>query len=170
MMPTTPLGTWNDPDPAFGIEVLVRRTGVVASGQRDVQRLVERVLTGLAGLPADQVDDLVLAVEHQVVQPQQQGGPVLQGCSGPRLLGTAGAHERFLDVSLGGLRNHRQRLPGRRRVGGNPGAPRSDQPISQRGHVFRLERVGRPRVVLRVCRELGGGVNTHVRSVNPPVT
>ena len=49
----------------------MRRTRVVAGGERDVQRLVERVLAGLAGLQADQVDDLVLAVEHQVVQPEQ---------------------------------------------------------------------------------------------------
>ena len=61
----------DDAELALGVEVLVRGTGVVAGGQRDVQRLVERVLAGLAGLPHDQVDDLVLAVQHQVVQPQQ---------------------------------------------------------------------------------------------------
>ena len=38
---------------------------VVAGGERDVQRLVVRVLAGLAGLPADQVDDLGLPVEDR---------------------------------------------------------------------------------------------------------
>ncbi len=76
---------------ALGVEVLVRRAPVVAGGQRDVQRLVEGVLAGLAGLPADQVDDLVLAVEDQVVQPQQRAarsssvvrGPAPPGPGGP---------------------------------------------------------------------------------------
>ena len=40
------------PQPALGVEVLVGGARVVAGGQRDVQRLVERVLAGLAGLPA----------------------------------------------------------------------------------------------------------------------
>ena len=42
----------DDAELALGVEVLVRRARVVAGGQRDVQRLVERVLAGLAGLPA----------------------------------------------------------------------------------------------------------------------
>ena len=92
-------------------EVAARRTAVVAGGQRDVQRLVEGVLAGLAGLPADQVDDLVLAVQDEVVQPQQQRRALLQGRPCPRLLGVARPREGLADVGLARLRDHRQRLP-----------------------------------------------------------
>ena len=99
----------DDAELALGVEVLVRRAGVVARGQRDVQRLVEGVLAGLAGLPADQVDDLVLAVEHQVVQPQQQlrraARSVVraQACCAVRARANAS-----LDVGLARLRDHRR--------------------------------------------------------------
>ena len=88
------------PQPALGVEVVVRRTGVVAGGQRDVQRLVERVLARLARLPADQVDDLVLAVEHQVVQAEQDLRAVLERRLRPRLLGPPCPREGLLDVRL----------------------------------------------------------------------
>ena len=98
-MPTTPLGTWltstrvrpgTTPSRRSGVEVPVGGAGVVAGGQRDVERLVEGVLAGLAGLPHDQVDDLVLAVEHQVVQPQQHRRALVERASGPRPPGRAG--------------------------------------------------------------------------------
>ena len=45
--------TRHQPELALGVEVPVRGPAVVARGQRDVQRLVERVLARLAGLPDD---------------------------------------------------------------------------------------------------------------------
>ena len=72
---------------AAGVEVLVGRAPVVAGGERDVERLVEGVLAGLAGLPADQVDDLLLAVEHEVVEPQQRRGADVDRRTRPLLLG-----------------------------------------------------------------------------------
>ena len=73
----------------LGAEVTFGRAAVVAGRQRDVGRLVEGVLAGLARLPHDQVDDLVLAVEHEVVQPQGSLGPLTDGRPGPRLPGRA---------------------------------------------------------------------------------
>ena len=105
-----------DAELALGVEVLVRRTAVVAGGQRDVQRLVERVLPGLAGLPHDQVDDLVLAVEHQVVQPQQALRPLVDADLAPRLLGLAGLAERLGHVDRRRLRDVRQRGAVERRL------------------------------------------------------
>ena len=80
MIPTTPFGHLVDVDPGEGrvdadpplrAEVLVRRAGVVARGHRDVRDLLERVLARLARLPLDQVEDLVLPVEHEVVEVEQ---------------------------------------------------------------------------------------------------
>ena len=87
-----------DPADAAGVEVLVRRAPVVARGERDVERLVEGVLAGLARLPADQVDDLLLAVEDEVVQPQQRRGADVDRRTGPLLLGLACPPERLVDV------------------------------------------------------------------------
>ena len=93
MIPTTPLGTavhldpgqaGDDAEASVGGQVPGRGAGVVAGGERDVQRLVEGVLAGLARLPHDQVEDLVLPVEHQVVQAQQGGGALRRAASAPR--------------------------------------------------------------------------------------
>jgi hypothetical protein len=46
---------------ALGGEVALRRVGVVARDDRDVEDLLERVPARLAGLDLDEVEDLVLA-------------------------------------------------------------------------------------------------------------
>ena len=57
----------------------------------------------------DQVDDLVLAVQDQVVQAQQDRRAVVERGARPRGLGTAGPRERLLDVGLARLRDDRER-------------------------------------------------------------
>ena len=95
----------DDAADAPGVEVLVRRTGVVARGQRDVQRLVEGVLAGLAD--SQQIRSMIscLAVEDQVVQAQQRGRARVDRGARPLLLGPAGPAERLVDVGLGRLRD-----------------------------------------------------------------
>ena len=83
---------------------------VVPGGERDVQRLLERVLARLARLQADQVEDLRLPVEHQVVQPQQRRSSGVDRGPGPLVLRRASPPERLVDVALGGLRDVGQRL------------------------------------------------------------
>ena len=179
MIPTTPLGTrltstrvrpGTTPSLRCGVEVLVRRARVVAGGQRDVQRLVERVLPRLARLPHDQVDDLVLAVEHQVVQPEQALRPLVDADPAPRELGLASPAERLGDVDRGRLRDVRQRRAAQRRLDRHGLAARGDDPAGQALDVVGFERVRRPRVVLGIGRPLdewsaGGSLSAHASSV-----
>ncbi len=178
-MPTTPLGTrltstrvraGKSAADAAGVEVLVGGAPVVAGGQRDVERLVEGVLAGLARLPDDQVDDLLLAVEHEVVQPQERRGPHVDRRTGPLLLGASRAAERLVDVRLGRLRDVRERLVAERRadLGGPAGG--GDHPAGEGRDVAAVEGVGRGGVVLGVVGTLddrpGGGVlGAHVPRV-----
>ena len=82
------------PDPPLRAEVLERGAGVVARRHRDVHDLLEGVLAGLARLPLDQVEDLVLAVEHQVVEVKQDLPPQLERDAGPGLLRRSGDVDR----------------------------------------------------------------------------
>ena len=141
-----------DAELALGVEVVVRGPRVVAGGQRDVQRLVEGVLACLARLPADQVDDLVLAIEHQVVQAQQDLRTLLESRPRPRLLGAPRPRERVTDVRLARLRDHRQRLAGDRGVRRDRRPCRGEDPVGQRPRVRRVQGVRRRRVVLRIGR------------------
>ena len=93
------------PGPALGVEVATGRAGVVARGQRDVAQLLEAVLARLAGLPADHVQDLVLTVEHQVVEAQQASvalldrGPAHAACA-RRARRNASATSASLDCGM----------------------------------------------------------------------
>ena len=127
-----------DAELALRVEVLVRGAAVVAGGQRDVQRLVERVLPGLAGLPHDQVDDLVLAVEHQVVQPQQALRALVDADLAPRLLRLAGLAERLGHVDRRALRDVGERSTVERRLDRRRSgrcSPRCDGSGSRRSRV-----------------------------------
>ena len=169
----------HDAELALGVEVVVRRARVVARGQRDVQRLVERVLARLARLPADQVDDLVLAVEDQVVQAQQQlrercsSVVCAHACWARRARAKASLTSASLDCGI-----IAERLAGERGVRRDRLARGRDHPAGQRPDVRRVEGVRRRRVVLGIGGAdvlTGGGVGgvglgAHGLSVDPAVT
>ena len=147
----------DDAELALGVEVLVGGAGVVARGERDVHGLVEGVLAGLAGLPHDQVDDLVLAVEHEVVQAQQDPGPLVERGARPGRLGALGPGERLGDVVVGRLRDVRERLAVERRADRDGLAGAGRDPAGQRRDVLGLEGVRRGRVVLGIGRSVDQG-------------
>jgi hypothetical protein len=168
-----PLGDPVDLDPGqardhagdpLRVEVLVSRAAVVAGGQRDVHRLVVRVLAGLAGLPADHVADLRLPLEQQVVQPQHRSLALVDAGSGPLLLSATGAAERLRDVVGGGLRDHADRLAVERAVRRDALAARGDQPVGESADEGRFERVGGGRV-RRGVPEVGVDVAGRLRIV-----
>ena len=132
-MPTTPLGwrsscTWDSsgtrPARRAGASVRRARPAVVARVERDVHDLLEGVPAGLAVLQLDEVEHLVLPGQHEVVQPEQDGGPVGDAASGPAWLGGAGRGERAAHVLDGGDRQVRDRLAGERRPRRDPVAAR----------------------------------------------
>ncbi len=163
---------------ALGVEVAVGRTCVVAGREGDVHRLVVGVLAGLAGLPADEVHDLVLAVHHDVVQPQQDLRTVLQRGLCPRPLGPPCSGDRVLDVGGARLGDHRQRLAGERGVRRHLVARCRHHPAGQRADVGRVQRVRRRGVVLGIGRArlaaCGGsgriGLKAHARTLDSPPT
>ena len=145
MMPTTPLGTrltstrvspGHDAD-APGVEALVGRTGVVASSQRECATSTVRVLAGLARLQHDEVDDLVLTVEHQVVQAQEHGGAVVEGGARPGGLRAASAGEGLGDVGEARLGDVRERRAADRRGDRNGLTGRADDAPGEAGDVLR---------------------------------
>ncbi len=83
---------------ALGLELLVEPTGVEASRQGDVRDLVEGVRAALARLDLDQVEQLVLVLEHEVVQAKERLLALTQRRLGPRLLGRTSGSECRLDV------------------------------------------------------------------------
>ena len=148
---------------------------VVAGGQRDVQRLVEGVLAGLAGLPADQVDDLVLPVQHQVVQPQQDRRPVVDArlrCHAScarRARAKASSTSASLDCGI-----IASGWPVIGEYVGDALAGGGDDPVGQRPDVVRLQGVGRPGVVLGVVpegrsRDRAAHSCTETKSPQPPL-
>ena len=85
--------------------MLLGGVGVVARDDRDVEDLLERVLARLAGLDLDEVEDLVLAGEHEVVEAAQHGAALGERRARPGGLHVAGAGERRLDVLGRALRD-----------------------------------------------------------------
>ena len=137
---------------APAVEVVVGGAGVVAGGERDVRELQEGVLAGLAGLDADQVADLLLPVEHQVVEPQQRGGALGQRGARPGLLRPPGPRDGLPDVGLARLRDVGDRLPVERRLHRCGLAGGGQDPPGEVLRVVGLQGVRRPRVVLGVGR------------------
>ncbi len=138
--------TGHDTGDPLGVQVPVSGAAVVARGQRDVQRLVVRVLAGLAGLPADHVADLRLPLEEQVVQAEQRGLPLVDRGARPLLLGPARATERLRDVGRAGLRDHPDRLAVEGAVRRDALAAGGEHPVGEAAHERRLEGVGGGRV------------------------
>ena len=157
----------DDAEQPAGAQVLLGGARVVARGQRDVPRLVEGVLAGLAGLPHDEVEDLGLPVEHQVVQAQQHGGPVGQRSACPRLLGASRTGVGLGHVGRRRLRHVRHRLAVDRREDLLGPSRRRDDPPRQGRDVVGLQGVRRAGIVLRVMgavdqRAAGGALRGHV--------
>ena len=98
-------------------DLLLEPPGVEARRQGQVGDLVERVRAALAGLDLDQVEQLVLVLEDEVVQPQQRLLAGSQRGLRPRLLRHPGGRERLVDVGDARHRDVGDRLAGQRRVG-----------------------------------------------------
>ena len=168
----------DDAGDAARVQVLVRRARVVAGGQRDVQRLVEGVLARLARLPADEVDDLVLALQHEVVQPQHERRPLLQRGLRPGRLRASGALEGRGHVGGGRLRDVAERLSVHRGDGALALAAGRVQQPGQAAHQALVQGVRRARVGLgveqvgrrRVRRIHIPRVSERRADRNPPVT
>ena len=155
---------------APGVEVLVGGAGVVARGEREVGDLEVGVLAGLARLPHDEVDELLLPVEEQVVQPQERRRPVVDGGGRPRRLRPARAGERLGHVGRARLRDVRERRAADRRRDGDRLTGGADEAPRQAGDVRAVEAVGGGGVVLGVGGPVGdrtgrGGLLTHPCSV-----
>ena len=147
------------PADAVGVEVLVRGTGVVARGQREVGDLEVGVLAGLARLPHDEVDELVLPVEQEVVQAQEGGGALVDRRRGPSGLGVARPHERLGHVGRSRLGDVRERGSADRRRHGVRLAGGAHDPAREGGDVRAIEAVDRGAVVLGVRGAVGEGVD-----------
>lgn len=91
-------------------------TAVVAGRDGYGLHLLVGVQAGLAGLQLDEVEDLGLAFEHQVVEAEQDGGPLPYGDLCPDRLGLPGRLERLLHVLGRGFGQVGQLLAGERRV------------------------------------------------------
>ena len=71
---------------ALRLQLLLQATGIEARRQRHMGNLVEGVGAALAGLNLDQVEQLVLVLEHEVVQTQQRLLALAQRSLAPCLL------------------------------------------------------------------------------------
>ena len=136
---------------------------VVPGGDGDGLHLLVGVQPGLAGLQLDEVEDLGLALQHQVVEAEQHGGPLAGPGSAPRRLGGAGALEGGRDVLGGGLGQVGQLLPGERGVVG--GAAGADDATGQLGDQLGGDHVGGG---ARACR--GGGDRVGAGDVPGPAS
>lgn len=123
-----------------GLEVGDGLAPVVAGGDGDGLHLLVGVQAGLAGLQLDEVEDLGLAAEDEVVEAQQDGGPLPYGDGGPGGLGGAGPVEGGGDVLGGGLGQIGQLLPGEGGVVGR--AARPDDAADQLGDHLGGDHVG----------------------------
>ena len=86
-------------------QVLRRAVGVIASRHRDVRHLFEGADPGLAGLGLGDVEELLLAVEHEVVVGEHDVAALDQRATGPRSLGDASSVHGLDDV-VGGAGRH----------------------------------------------------------------
>ena len=86
---------------ALGGEVALGRIGVVAGDDRDVEDLLEGVTARLAGLDLDQVEDLVLAREHEVVEAAAGPRARRRSSCAPRPPARGGAREIAAATSSG---------------------------------------------------------------------
>ena len=97
------------------LELLLEPAGIEARRQGDVRDLVERVRAALARLDLDQVEQLVLVLEHQVMQAQQRLLALAQRGLGPGLLRRTSRREGRVDVVDARDRDLGDRLTGQRR-------------------------------------------------------
>ncbi len=142
----------------LGAQVRGGLAAVVPGGDRDGLDLLVGVEAGLAGLQLDQVEHLGLALEHQVVEAEQDGRALPHRGAGPGDLGGAGALERGDHVLGGGLGQVGQLLAGERRVVGR--APRPDDVTRELGDQLGRDHVGGGS---RACGGRGGRVGSEGR-------
>ncbi len=113
---------------------------VVAGRDRDGLHLLVRVQAGLAGLQLDEVEHLGLPLQHQVVEAEQDGGPLPHRGPLPHGLRGTGGLEGLLYVLGGGLGQVGQLVAGERGVVG--GAAGAGDALGELGHQFRGDHVG----------------------------
>jgi hypothetical protein len=125
---------------------------VVPRVERDVDDLLEGVPAGLAALGLHEVEHLVLAGEHQVVQPEEHAGPLGHRPRRPAALGLAGPGEGGVDVGLGRDRQLRHRGA----VEGRPGRHGLAGGRHDGAHQPGLLGLHRHTIMLLAGNELGG--------------
>ena len=153
------------PEPPSRPQVAGGAAAVVPAHHRRVGHLLERVHPGLAGLELDQVEQLVLPLQHQVVEAQHDPLAVLDRQPGPGPLRGTGARVGDPDVVGGGQRQRRQRRPGHGGVGQQGcRAGGAHDPLGQPADQPRVDGVRRGGVGLGVGDRLGG----HARERMPP--
>jgi hypothetical protein len=139
--------------PALRPQVVLGRARVVASDHGRVHDLLERVTASLARLELEHVEQVVLAVEDQLVEPQQHLPAGRKVRLPPRRLRFARAPHGRLDVIAGALGHGGQQLP-RDRVHDLHGlvvAARRGDAVGQLHQPVRIDapRPGRRRLLLR---------------------
>jgi hypothetical protein len=113
---------------ALGAQVVLGGVRVVAGGERDVEDLLERVTARLPVLELDEVQHLVLAVEHEVVQPHEDRRALGDRHGRPPGLHRAGPARRLRHVLGGAVRHLPQDAAGHRVLHGERRA------FARRGH------------------------------------
>lgn len=151
----------------LGRQVPLHGPAVVARGEGDVQRLVEGVDPGLAGLPTDEVHDLLAPVEDEVTQAQQHRRALGIRGQCPVAGRLARPCERGRHIVRGGDGHAPQRLAGRRGVHHHRLAGRRDQALSETSDeglvqgigggkdVFGVQQAGAVRSGTLTCRGVG---------------
>ena len=99
---------------ALGAQIPLRGVGVIARGDAHVEDFLERVATRLAVLQLNEVEHLVLASQHEVVETQQHRGALRDRAGRPLRLHVAGAAGRRLHVGACAVRHVSQRFAGHR--------------------------------------------------------
>ena len=124
----------------LGTQIRRRFAAVVACRHGDGLHLLVGVQARLAGLQLDEVEDLGLALQHEVVEAQQYGGPLPHRHLGPHALRGTGRPERPRHVLGRGLGQVGELLPGERRVVGGAAGP--GDTLGELGHQLGRDHVG----------------------------
>jgi len=79
-------------------QVSLSSTRIVTAHDRGVRHFLEAVHPGFARLELDEVQQLHLLLKHEVVEPQEDPGPMRHRHPGPGTLRGSGGRESHLDV------------------------------------------------------------------------
>jgi hypothetical protein len=90
----------------------------MAAYDSGVEHFLKRVASRFAGLDLDEIEDLILALEQQVMKAQKNPRPFGEGPGSPGRLGAPRAAHGQFHIGLAGVRNRGDYLAGERRADG----------------------------------------------------